>query len=57
VFLQNEEKRKKEVKQETPSQRLSGIIKSCRNIIRKDKGMNGDGDRLPMPTWIMFLKF
>jgi type I restriction enzyme M protein len=50
-------KEKKEVKQETPSQRLSGIIKSCRNIIRKDKGMNGDGDRLPMPTWIMFLKF
>lgn len=45
------------VKQETPAQRLSGIIKSCRNIMRKDKGMNGDGDRLPMLTWIMFLKF
>jgi len=44
-------------KQETPAQRLSGIIKSCRNIMRKDKGMNGDGDRLPMLTWIMFLKF
>lgn len=42
---------------ETPVQRLSGIIKSCRNIMRKDKGMNGDGDRLPMLTWIMFLKF
>jgi len=25
--------------------------------MRKDKGMNGDGDRLPMLTWIMFLKF
>jgi type I restriction enzyme M protein len=47
----------KENKQETPSQRLSGIIKTCRNIMRKDKGMNGDGDRLPMLTWIMFLKF
>jgi type I restriction enzyme M protein len=45
------------VKQETPAQRLSGIIKSCRNTMRKDKGMNGDGDRLPMLTWIMFLKF
>jgi type I restriction enzyme M protein len=45
------------VKQETPAQRLSGIIKTCRNIMRKDKGMNGDGDRLPMLTWIMFLKF
>jgi type I restriction enzyme M protein len=38
-------------------QTLSGIIKSCRDIMRKDKGMNGDGDRLPMLTWIMFLKF
>ncbi len=50
-------KQEKAVKQETPAQRLSGIIKSCRNIMRKDKGMNGDGDRLPMLTWIMFLKF
>ena len=51
---------KKSVKQvvvETPAQRLSGIIKTCRKIMRKDKGMNGDGDRLPMLTWIMFLKF
>lgn len=50
-------KKEKIVKQETPAQRLSGIIKTCRNIMRKDKGMNGDGDRLPMLTWIMFLKF
>jgi len=42
---------------ETTAQRLSGLIKSCRDIMRKDKGMNGDGDRLPMLTWIMFLKF
>ncbi len=45
------------IKVETPAQSLSGIIKSCRNIMRKDKGMNGDADRLPMLTWIMFLKF
>lgn len=50
-------KKTKAVKQETPAQRLSGIIKSCRQIMRKDKGMNGDADRLPMLTWIMFLKF
>lgn len=50
-------KTEKIVKLETPAQRLSGIIKSCRNIMRKDKGMNGDADRLPMLTWIMFLKF
>ncbi len=42
---------------ETTSQRLSALIKGCRDIMRKDKGMNGDADRLPMLTWIMFLKF
>lgn len=51
-------KREKVVKTETTAQRLSGLIKSCRDIMRKDKGgMNGDSDRLPMLTWIMFLKF
>ena len=25
--------------------------------MRKDKGLNGDLDRLPMLTWVMFLKF
>jgi type I restriction enzyme M protein len=49
--------KKKEEKTETTAQRLSGLIKSCRDIMRKDKGMNGDADRLPMLTWIMFLKF
>jgi type I restriction enzyme M protein len=58
--IKKEKEPKKEAKPvviETPAQRLSGIIKTCRNIMRKDKGMNGDGDRLPMLTWIMFLKF
>ncbi len=41
----------------TTAQRLSGIVKSCRKIMRKDKGLNGDSDRLPILTWIMFLKF
>lgn len=41
----------------TTSQQLSSIIKSCRDIMRKDKGLNGDLDRLPMLTWILFLKF
>lgn len=50
-------RKKKEQKPQTTSQRLSGIIKSCRQIMRKDKGLNGDADRLPMLTWIMFLKF
>ncbi len=41
----------------TTPQKLAGVIKSCRDIMRKDKGLNGDLDRLPMLTWIMFLKF
>lgn len=41
----------------TTSQQLTVIIKSARDIMRKDKGLNGDLDRLPMLTWIMFLKF
>ena len=39
------------------AQQLGSIVKSCRDIMRKDKGLNGDIDRLPMLTWIMFLKF
>src|SRR5436189_3188329 len=41
----------------TTSQTLGALIKSARDIMRKDKGLNGDLDRLPMLTWIMFLKF
>lgn len=41
----------------TTAQSLSSVIKSCRDIMRKDKGLSSDLDRLPMLTWIMFLKF
>lgn len=41
----------------TTAQSLGSLVKSCRDIMRKDKGLNGDLDRLPMLTWIMFLKF
>src|SRR6267154_1488190 len=41
----------------TTAQALASLIKSARDIMRKDKGLNGDLDRLPMLTWIMFLKF
>ena len=41
----------------TTAQRLGSVVKSARDIMRKDKGLNGDLDRLPMLTWIMFLKF
>ena len=44
-------------KPQTTAQSLGSLIKSARDIMRKDKGLNGDLDRLPMLTWIMFLKF
>ncbi len=42
---------------QSTAQQLASIVKSCRDIMRKDKGLNGDLDRLPMLTWVMFLKF
>ena len=39
------------------AQQLGSIVKSCRDIMRKDKGLSGDLDRLPMLVWVMFLKF
>lgn len=41
----------------TSATQLRSTIKSARDIMRKDKGLNGDLDRLPMLTWVMFLKF
>jgi type I restriction enzyme M protein len=42
---------------QTTAQSLGALLKSARDIMRKDKGLNGDLDRLPLLTWIMFLKF
>lgn len=51
-------KQPKKIEQpKTTAQQLSSLIKSARDIMRKDKGLNGDLDRLPLLTWIMFLKF
>ncbi|OQW90617.1 MAG: SAM-dependent methyltransferase, partial [Thiotrichaceae bacterium IS1] len=44
-------------KPQTTAQRLNSIIKSCRDIMRKDRGLSSDVDRLPQLTWLMFLKF
>ncbi|MHB8438499.1 MAG: HsdM family class I SAM-dependent methyltransferase [Acidimicrobiales bacterium] len=38
-------------------QRLTSILKSARDIMRKDKGLSGELDRLPLLTWLLFLKF
>lgn len=49
---------KKQTEQpKTTAQSLGSLLKSARDILRKDKGLNGDLDRLPLLTWIMFLKF
>ena len=45
-----------DTKNKINAQQLKNIIDSARKIMRKDKGLNGDLDRLPMLTWIMFLK-
>lgn len=45
------------VQPQTTAQSLGSLLKSARDIMRKDKGLNGDLDRLPLLTWIMFLKF
>lgn len=35
---------------------LSSIIKSARDIMRKDAGLSTDVDRIPQLSWILFLK-
>jgi type I restriction enzyme M protein len=35
---------------------IDGIIKSCRDLMRKDKGMNTDAQRIPQLLWMLFLK-
>jgi type I restriction enzyme M protein len=35
---------------------LSTIIKRARDIMRKDAGLNGDLDRIPQFSWLLFLK-
>lgn len=48
--------RKQTDKPVTTAQKLGSVIKSARDIMRKDKGLNGELDRLPQLTWILFLK-
>ncbi|MCL4291360.1 MAG: type I restriction-modification system subunit M, partial [Thermoleophilia bacterium] len=40
----------------TPQAKLNAAIKSARDIMRKDAGLNGDLDRIPQLAWILFLK-
>jgi type I restriction enzyme M protein len=35
---------------------LSGVLKSIRDIMRQDKGLNGDAQRIEQLGWMLFLK-
>jgi type I restriction enzyme M protein len=49
-------KRTKTETQTTPQAKLSAVIKSARDAMRKDAGLNGDLDRIPQLAWLLFLK-
>lgn len=51
-------RRRKEIPAEplTAKAQLSAATKRARDIMRKDAGLNGDLDRIPQLSWIMFLK-
>ena len=40
----------------TPQAKLAAVIKSARDAMRKDAGLNGDLDRIPQLAWLLFLK-
>src|SRR5687768_13543507 len=47
---------KKKQENVTTQARLSAVIKSARDTMRKDAGLNGELDRLPQLSWLLFLK-
>lgn len=40
----------------SPQAKLGAVIKSARDAMRKDAGLNGDIDRIPQLAWLLFLK-
>ena len=48
--------RKKKDMPTTSRAKLTGAIKSARDIMRKDAGLNGDLDRIPQLAWLLFLR-
>jgi type I restriction enzyme M protein len=40
----------------SPKAKLAAVIKSARDAMRKDAGLNGDLDRIPQLAWLLFLK-
>lgn len=35
---------------------ITSIIKSIRNILRKDEGLDGDAQRISQMVWMLFMK-
>ena len=35
---------------------ITSIIKSIRNIMRKDEGLDGDAQRISQMVWMLFMK-
>ncbi|MEX1046852.1 MAG: class I SAM-dependent DNA methyltransferase [Actinomycetota bacterium] len=48
--------KKRTTKPTTPQARLASTIKRARDIMRKDAGLNGETDRIPQLSWLLFLK-
>ncbi len=48
-------KPKKPKREKTPPT-VPALVKSARQLMRKDKGLNGELDRLPALTWLLLLK-
>ena len=40
----------------SPQTQLAAVIKTARDAMRKDAGLNGDLDRIPQLSWLLFLK-
>ncbi len=48
--------RKTEAAPTSPQAKLATVIKTARDAMRKDAGLNGDLDRIPQLAWLLFLK-
>lgn len=49
-------RKKKAAVKTSPQAKLAATIKSARDAMRKDAGVNGDIDRIPQLAWLLFLK-
>lgn len=47
---------KKSAAPQSPQATLAAVIKTARDAMRKDAGLNGDLDRIPQLAWILFLR-